>query len=178
MIEAMIDIETLDTADTAVVFQIGLVIFEGSEILENHFWNLDVQEQLDRGRTVSASTVQFWLNPRISAVAYHALGPEGAAVATNKVLALLHQLLRHREVKQVWAKGSFDFNLLENLWAMYLNVEDIDVPVPWKFYQCRDLRTLMKECGVKKQDVVSHNALSDCQEQLTLLIECRAKING
>ena len=168
--EAMIDIETFDTADTAVVFQIGLVLF-GDKPTRHSIWNLDVQSQIDAGRTISADTLKFWLDPDISSVAQTSLrSPE----PYRSALASLDEMLTGHvdEVGSIWAKGSFDFNVLESLYKQCGRL------VPWEFYQCRDLRTLMKECDVPKHGNISHNALDDCQHQVLQLLECRRVIGG
>jgi hypothetical protein len=167
-LEAMIDIETFDTATSAVVFQVGLITFDSTTgaVDQRFSWNLDVQAQLDEGRTVSASTLMFWLDPNISVVAGSSLASE----STNLYELSLALVAALTDVKTIWAKGSFDFNLLEDLLsADYTSV-------PWKYYQLRELRTLLKECGVPKQTVVSHDALDDCEQQIKLLMECRKRI--
>jgi hypothetical protein len=170
MTEAMIDIETFDTANSAVIFQIGALIFDGPKVTAEFCIDLAVQTQIDSGRTISASTLAFWLNPEISGVAHKALSAKHPAYKNNA----LHQLcnfLNQCKLDAVWAKGSFDFNLLENF------CEQCEFEVPWKFYQPRDLRTMMKECGVPKHANISHNALDDCLHQHKQLMECRKRID-
>lgn len=171
-IEAMVDLETFDTAETAVIFQIGVVLFERDTggILQEHLLHLNVQQQIDAGRTISASTLEFWLNPKISGTAAESLGSHGLsenAGYAQSIMSKVVQIIKLNDVAAVWSKGSFDFNLLENLCKQY------EITVPWTYSQPRDLRTMMKECGVPKQDVVSHNALDDCLQQIKLLMKCR-----
>jgi hypothetical protein len=172
MVEAMIDIETLDTENDAVVIQIGWVIFDGKEVLKRACLDLSAGEQLAAGRTVSASTLQFWMNPQISAVAHDSLAASEGKTNVEQCLVDLQAAISVAEPYQIWAKGSFDFNILENLYSWY------GLKAPWKFYQCRDLRTFMKECGVPKHDNISHNALDDCLNQHIQLLQCREKISA
>lgn len=169
MIEAMIDIETLDTKNSAVVFQIGLVIFEGNTILQKCQWNLMIDQQLARGRTVSASTLAFHLS--IPANLRMAIEMEDKTYCGAVAIGRIHDELASYTVKNFWSKGSFDFNILESLF------KDFDESIPWKFYQLRELRTLMQECSIPKGDV-SHNALEDCLNQIDQLNACRAKIGA
>lgn len=165
-IEVMIDIETLDTAATAVIFQVAAVSFNSADghIDGATCIDLDAQVQIGNGRTVSASTIGFWLNPEISGAAHTSFNSE-----VKKSVHALYQSLKLacEGADAIWAKGSFDFELLENL------LRDYGYEVPWKYCQPRDLRTMMKECGVEKQKFVSHNALDDCKHQIKQLMECR-----
>jgi hypothetical protein len=172
MTEAMIDIETFDTANSAVIFQIGVVVFNGATIITKRCIDILVQPQISSidGRTISASTLAFWLNPEISGVAHAAL-TNAAATTLTGALTELKGVLDFHNPEQVWAKGSFDFNLLEDACDQH------SCAVPWNFRQPRDLRTMMKECGVPKHDNISHNALDDCYHQHKQLMECRALIS-
>ncbi len=164
VVEAMIDIETFDITHDAVTFQAAVVLFdEHHTITYREIWNLDVDEQLAAGREVSASTLAFHLG--IPANAEAALqDPDKVTMAqfSDHIAALFESA----KPRSVWSKGSFDFNILENLFASVGN------EAPWKFYQVRELRTLMAECGVPKGDV-SHNALEDCVAQVEQLARCR-----
>jgi len=173
----MIDIETFDTANTAVVFQVGLILFDSAtgRCVVEQLWHLDVAEQINRGRTINANTLHFWLDPKISSVAYSSLSSKTHHVSTSDFFAQLYYEIQDCNDNKgcvVYAKGSFDFNILEDMYD-----GNYSQP-PWKFYQCRDLRTLMKECGVPKQDVVTHNALDDCKHQVKQLMKCRKVIKG
>lgn len=66
----MIDLETLDTRPTAVVFQVGLVAFrdvlfgEGpggdNVIMEERLLHVDILSQVIRGRTIDPETIKWW----------------------------------------------------------------------------------------------------------------------
>ena len=166
-VEAMIDIETFDTSNDAIVFQAAIIMFDKHHaITYRETWNLDFDEQFKAGRTVSASTAAFHLG--IPANAEKALKDQTVASMTRFASCLARVIEKHGP-KHIWAKGSFDFNILENMFDM------AKFPAPWKFYQLRELRTLMSECNVKKGDV-AHNALADCVAQVAQLAQCRAKI--
>ena len=165
MIEAMIDIETLDTANTAVIFQVGLVIFDDMSVLEEIQWDLNVQEQINSGRTITADTLAFHLG--IPDNLKNSL--EGSTTSTTKAMIDLRETCRTFDIENYWSKGNFDFNLLEDLFGKN--------QVPWTFFQQRELRTLMKEVDVKKGET-THNALQDCLDQLGQLRECRLIIKG
>lgn len=167
--EAMIDIETLDTAPSAVVFQIGIVGWDDLGHTMKFILDLPVTEQLKKGRTVSVDTLAFWTNPDISAVVHSSLSVSHPAhfdlvVALDRIDELLVN------VTTFWSKGSFDFTVLEHLYhSMHRHT-------PWRYYQCRDLRTLMRECEIPSHENISHNALDDALKQKDTLFLCRKKL--
>src|SRR3546814_2365974 len=70
MFEMMVDLETLDTKNSAVVLSIGAVVWEtlvddaGSldySVVERFYRVLSIDEQLAAGRTVSESTLLWWM---------------------------------------------------------------------------------------------------------------------
>ena len=164
----MTDVETLDTATTAVVFQIGLVIFaENGHILHRMVYNIDVTDQLDNHRTVSASTLKFWTDPKISEGIHHSM--TSARRGTVATLALMTRLLDSYDISEYWSKGDFDYKILTHL---YHHCE-LESPFTKPWFKLRELRTLMKECGVKPNREVTHDALDDCMNQIDSLKECR-----
>lgn len=163
MLEAMIDIETFDTQRTAVVFQVGLVLFDKDHVEHfNRTWNLNVDEQLANGRTMSASTIAFHMN--IPANAMQSLN--GITVSVDVLRKQLDDIFAVHDVSAIWSKGSFDFNIIEDLMG----------EKPWPFWAERELRTLMSECGVLKGDV-KHTAIDDCRAQVEQLSCCRGVIS-
>lgn len=162
-VEAMIDIETFDTKRTAVTFQVGLVMFdEQDEPVFSHTWNLDIDEQLKLGRTMSASTIAFHLG--IPGNAMTSLS--GITMSLSDFKRQLSDVFNTYKPSLVWSKGGFDFKILEDMMC--------DNP-PWQFWQERELRTLMSECKVDKGDV-SHTAIEDCIAQVKQLKQCRAVV--
>ena len=164
--EAMLDIETLDTEDTTVVYQIGLIVFKQDVLLYSKEFDLSIQEQLDAGRTVSESTLGFHMqSPRGLAQSLH--NPMKSSVHT--VYEALQNVKNAFRPKYWWSKGRFDYEVLEDLMASYEPV--------WQWYQKMELRTLIRETGVDKVEP-DHTALSDCLLQLNQLNLCRSVING
>ncbi len=173
MNELMIDIETLNTTNDAIVFQVGLAVFnsETHKVLKERIFEMDIEEQNCRGRTFSADTLAFHLGIPASLRA-SITDPDKVHYLVDDLYASIQLLVAEFKPKVVWAKGSFDFNILEDMFG-YSN----ERAMPWKFYQVRELRTLMQECGVSKGDV-SHNALEDCIAQIKQLKACREVIKA
>ena len=64
---AMIDLETLATTPDCVVLTIGGVKFDPNTLGEStqpFYYRFNVDEQLDKGRTTSESTLEWWKTRR------------------------------------------------------------------------------------------------------------------
>jgi hypothetical protein len=133
--------------------------------------NLEIQEQINAGRTISESTLAFHLN--IPDNLQRALNDPSVMDRSYLQSFLASNTFTEKyNIEAWWSKGDFDFKLLENL-LTYDNLWQL----PWSFRNKRELRTLMKECGVAKGTVV-HNALADCHAQIAQLAECRKRIHA
>lgn len=166
-VEAMVDLETLDTTPTSAVFQAAIVFFDKTHtIIYRETWNINVDEQLARFRTVSASTLAFHLgNPENVKAALE----DEEAVSVGTFVRHLIDNIQIYKPKMIWTKGNFDCNILQTMF------NDEGLNTPWNFRQICELRTLMREIGVKRGEV-SHNALEDCTKQVAQLAECRGRI--
>lgn len=176
MREMMIDIETLDVTRTAVVPQVGYCIFQGETVLRQSQMNLRVQEQLPDymgpaagGRTVRWATIQFWMRQpdeaRLSIV------DDTETYSADHVLKALWADASELNVEKFWAKGSFDFDILEDLFAQHSNHQ-----VPWNFLTKRDLRTELDHLPKHLHPVresVAHTGLGDALYQHQQLVALR-----
>ena len=155
-----IDIETLGINSNSPILSIGACDNEG----RIYYTNLDVQSQIENGAVTDWSTVHWWMHQSEAARAsLHEFGlPPREA---------LFQLSAEFEwdKAEVWVNGlNFDIPILENAYKRF------GMNVPWKYTQCRDLRTLVKLLPhiQKHKPAVAHNALSDAEAQLATLTEC------
>lgn len=176
MREMMIDIETLDVTRTAVVPQVGYCVFQGETVITSRQMNLRVQEQLPDymgpaagGRTVRWSTLQFWMRQpdkaRLSII------DDSETYPAEAVLKALRADALELGVEKFWAKGSFDFDILEDLFAQHSNEK-----LPWDFRTKRDLRTeldhLPKHLHPERTGV-AHTGLGDALYQHLQLVVLR-----
>jgi DNA polymerase III epsilon subunit-like protein len=162
----MIDIETLDTKSSAVILSIGAVEFDEQRILSEFHRHIDIQSCIDKGLTVSGSTILWWLEQSEEA----RTRLQQPANQLEAVLAELQQAFNW-DGKEVWANGSdFDLPILANAYRAcgYSNA-------PWPYYQGRDYRTVRKmfpksvlnEYTV--EPVCAHDALEDARAQVLTL---------
>lgn len=169
----MIDIETLDTRPTSVVFQVAFVVFANPEvgkeleILNEGIFHLDILEQVLAGRTIDPGTVKFWQEQ-----------DEGSWRRQPKDISRSLFMFEHiakimgdHGIGWVWSNSpSFDAVILRSLRE--------DLNIPWQFPSFRsdmDMRTLkqlLSSLGKMKEAPsfeTTHQALQDCYDQCKLV---------
>jgi exodeoxyribonuclease VIII len=161
----MIDIETIDTLDSAVILSIGAVKFNPWDTTEPHspmYVRLNVDSQIESGRTVSDSTIEWW-----SKQPAHVRDEAFSDGERTDPVQFLHDLRRYAVgVKRIYAQGPlFDIKVLENLFAQH------KLPAPWQYAQIRDSRTIQDfgDDSVKTGNVDLHNALADAYAQAVMV---------
>ncbi len=192
MIEMMLDLETLDVKANALVLSIGAVTFEmhtnesrdgnlDYEILGRFYRVLDMKEQFAVSRTVSESTLLWWMQQDPDARA------EAFSPARNRVLGVMDNLQYFVDCHEVdniginkfWASPvSFDFGIWNSL------VDDIGHSTPWRYNQVFDVRTVLNEASYSAKDHVltreivgkPHMPVYDCEWQIDELVAARNKI--
>ena len=158
----MLDLETLSTRPDSVVVTMGAVKFDpfGAEVdTDRGFYvRVDVDEQLQLGRHVLDSTVEWW-ETQPEDVREEALG-EGGRISLAEFTHQLNKFLVGADA--IWCQGpAFDIVILENLYRQ------LNTPIPWNYWQVRDSRTLFQVHGDPraKERKGAHNALIDCYYQ-------------
>lgn len=155
---AIIDLETLDTAPTAVVTQIGCIIVErGTFLVRDEFsLHLPILPQLAAGRTFSADTIAWHLSKKNHILSTGGTDPRNAFHA-------LHLLLDTHKPRNTWAWGKdFERPILENIYRHH------DIPLtPYAFrsFHCgRDAWHLAFDDA--KPPERTHDAIKDCFDEL------------
>ncbi len=175
--EMMIDIETLDTKTSAVVLSIGAVAFDEMGRVHERFYRiLDVDLQLERGRTVSLDTIRFWMDQDRDArdEAFSTV-----RVGVGDALTQLNMFCRMFECNRYWALGpQFDYTILEDLYRTMLPNP------PWSYGQIRDVRTLCDEAKIDRKNHTTnilglpHTPVYDCEYQIELLTIARKRLQN
>lgn len=160
----MIDLETLSTAPTAAIRQIGAVWFdpEGSGVHEAVNLYVDPQDCIDRGCAVDWSTIQWWLCQSRDAQLSMATTQPREHSLHGALNALVSTAASIGEVEGVWGNGStFDIVILEHAFRL------CGITPPWNFWNHRDLRTLRWHHPEvpRPTPAIAHNALSDAIAQ-------------
>lgn len=169
----MIDIETMGKGSFSAIVSIAAVRFDfrtgkSSESIE---MSVSLQSCLDAGLKVDASTVVWWMEQNDEA--RRAL-LSNSQISISTALDALNAFITDKD--KVWGNSArFDLGLLENAYNM------LKKPIPWKYYNERDVRTLVAFApNVKKEYPragIAHNALDDCKHQIGYCCEIYKRLN-
>lgn len=177
----MIDLETLDTRPSAVVFQVGLVAFRdvlhgevnGEVILEERLLHIDILPQIMDGRTVDPETVRWWRTQNPDSWARH---PE-SCIMPHEIFKHVSEMMGENGVGDVWSNSpSFDAVIMRSL-GDDLTRRGVSYHEFPSFRDDMDMRTLKKIC--RRLRIVefdntretTHNALLDCKDQVFDVVE-------
>jgi hypothetical protein len=184
--EMMIDLETLDTKNSAVVLSIGAVVWEtftdhgdGPSPLvwaaRDKFQRvLEIDSQITHRRTVSESTLLWWMQQDRTAKQE---AFSSVRAPSSEVIADFFHWAKDLGVDVFWASpATFDFPIWEDL------ANDYRLSVPWTYRQKYDVRTVVREAGYSVSDHtykvgkgVAHTPVFDCEMQIDLLTAARVK---
>lgn len=184
----MLDLETLDVAGSAVVVSLGAIAFDPFTKLTGDTIYLefsdDLAEQQKRGRTISASTVQWWLKQgkdvQLALMSKDDIAepPPEMRVSTvdglGKFADFISQNGAHNAL--LWGNGAdFDNVVLGSLY------EDFGMRKPWSYSRNRCFRTMKSLSRELKHGAARpprsgthHNALDDAVTQAIHLQEIYA----
>lgn len=159
----MLDIETMGNQSDSAILSIAAVEFdiETGETGDEFYENIDLQSCLNAGLTVNASTIYWWLKQDDHA---------RKSLCNSNPLTLVNALDKFsdfcsKKSYYVWANSPvFDCAILKNAY------DKIGFTIPWKFWNERDVRTLVSFAPDIKNEFVfegtAHNALDDCKYQI------------
>lgn len=174
-----LDLETMDKKPSSAIISIGACYFDRytGEIGETFHQKVNLQSCIDVGLTVSADTLMWWLQQ--DEEAREKLKGNENERHLSAVLDNLSYFMR--DCQMVWGNGAtFDNCILENAF------NQLGHEAPWKFWNSRDLRTLVDvglELGIDpKNDLefegVRHDALSDAIHQAKIAVEIYREIKS
>lgn len=156
-IEAMIDIETMGTTAGSPILTIGAVLFDprrcdSIDLLERRslLIRIDVSDAIKHSEGVDGTTLRWWLEQEDAAIK-ELVGDD--LVSTEEALLKLSRYCKERgdftnneffegisqlpEATSFWAKDpDFDMVLLRYVYDL------LNIPLPWKFWECRSVRTI------------------------------------
>lgn len=166
----MVDLETLDTAPTALVLSVGLVAFDDKAVLDKLYLTIDIQDQINLGRTISADTLKWWMKQ--SPEARRVFSESGSNLMDS--VDFIARFFENYPKSLLWSNGAnFDAVILDDMFRM------VGVPVPWKYWDVRCFRTFCDGIG-RKLSVrrgTHHNALDDAESQALHMIACASKLS-
>jgi len=158
----MVDIETLDTEESAVILSIGACVVSSNRFRPQFYGEIAIQHQLDLGRTKSESTEAWWATQPFSP-------PNGVFLLRGTLIEFARWIEVYTPEPIIWAKGiDFDTKILAHAY------KQCGLSVPWKYNNVRDFRTVKKlfseSIDPSLINVQAHNALEDAIYQTRQLL--------
>ena len=168
--DAMIDIETLGTTAGDIILSVGYLEFDPTgndsfiDLLgngRNHVYQLDVEEQIEKGYTKNKDTVEWW-GKQSKEAQKNVLEAEPNTTLVN-AFEKLQTLLAGKRIKDVWTYGYMDLAML-NYHSMRETGKEL------VFYRKHnDLRTVAKLMEFKwderPKEMIKHDPVHDCVYQ-------------
>ncbi len=161
----MIDIETLGRKNDAAIREVGLVAFNADgTIVSKRQLSVAPDVWNTCGRTFSGETV-MWL------LAHTNIDTDFNCHSYSELISHVSEFVSsHLTIDDhIWSKGHMDLEVLKDLY------ETIDIPIPWLFWQPRDLRTILDLTG-DNGTIQTHRAIEDAESQTALLIKTLTSI--
>lgn len=161
----MLDLETLDTGNNAVIISIGAVEFGLEGVTREFYTAVEKEQQVEKwGRTTSGATIKWWSEQ--SAEARKVLTDPLAKPLPSALMDFRDWLFEPPGgIDEMWGNGAdFDNVVLRNAYVA------VGQECPWSFWTNRCFRTL-KNLGVPLQPgdgiarTTHHNALDDAKVQ-------------
>ena len=162
----MFDLETWGTAPGSALRSIGAVVFDmqTGETGEEFYCNIESGTKWD-GLVRDPSTEAWWAKQ--SKAAQKAL--EVDKVPLYDATQRFDRFCAKNGVTRWWSQGA---NFDPVLWEAACKA--IKTRVPWKYYQCRDTRTLYDlaefNTDTIEREGTYHNALDDCKHQVKCVV--------
>ena len=168
----MIDLETLGTTSDSVILSIGAVRFDENGIDDNAFYcSVSIDSNLAAGRKISEDTLIWWMNQSKEAQKVF----NEPKIVLSEALYALRDFMPQDNDCLVWSNGAdFDIPMLTHAF------KQMDIEVPWKFYNVRCYRTMKALAPhVKVPRLgVHHDALADAVYQASHLVAIHQQLRA
>lgn len=163
----MVDWETLDSKPTAAVRSVGWVIFcyDTKQILRTgYISDISVDAQLKLGRTISWSTLCWWMAQ--GEEARQAMFTEGWKESFQGVVMALELEFKEWNCTEIWGNGTdFDTQITAGLLDLTC------LPPFWNFRKQRCYREFMIGKAKIHKPEISHHAMHDAIAQAKNVLE-------
>lgn len=155
----MFDLETLNTEADSVVLTLGAVVFDPvkNEFYDELYLKFDVEQQMDKGRTTSDSTLEWW--GKQAQEVQEAAFSETNRQSIEDCLQAFRQFVHKHKADRIWSQGSMDPLIMNHMYKQF------GQPVPWSYWMERDSRTMFDFYEPNMDRSKHHDALEDAREQ-------------
>lgn len=172
----MIDLETLGTKPGSVFLSIAAVQFNIKTGATGKIFkeNISLDSALEAGLTIDSATIKWWFTQRREIFMLMFDRP----AHLHNVLVSFEDFIQENSIKHVWGNSPrFDLGILEAAFNKY------NMPLPWKFYDELDFRTIKTlwpqfVLPVLINRAEDHDPLYDCEKQIKVLCYIMSQINS
>jgi len=178
----MVDIETMDVIPTAAIVSIGAVHFDvagkdSHESLAKHSFNVNISLESNEkfGRTMSASTIEWWLKQSKDAQKSLFRDP---LMPLNTALLKYRMWLESKTADRYYANDpDFDIVILNHAF------KSINDNSPFAYHQHRSLRTTIElaypdDPMPNVESGTAHDARDDAIKQAIMVQHCYHQLHG
>jgi len=173
----MVDLETLATTPDACILSIGAVAFDpmSFEISSKFYRVINFESCRALGLRIEKDTLDWWMNQSKAAknVLVESRNPKTPKI--DEVIVEFDSWFKKNKGKELWSNGaSFDIPILNFIY------HKLGARAPWKFWDERCVRTLLKIFGEDKssREGTYHSALADAIYQTRQIQNFYAEIFG
>lgn len=175
----MLDLETLDTENTAVFPSFAAIQFDikTGEMGEVFYQKITLKSALDAGLTIGADTIEWWMSQNRDTRLKMFEGAEHiiTALARFSDFFLINIQRQFSEPIKIWGNSaSFDCGILKN------GYRAAKLSVPWDFRNERCYRSFVGEFPELGKNTIRtghHDPIADCHYQIRRLCEVWKYIN-
>jgi exodeoxyribonuclease VIII len=174
MTEVMLDLETLGVTPDSCILTIAAIKWDrkspmkSKESCDIFYRKINIDTCVSLGMKIDEKTLDWWSKQPDES--YNEAFDKNDRVCITD--ALLDFFDWYGFSKNIWSNGD-DFDcVIINEYARKLGVK-----TPWKYWETRDVRTLLDLGGVKYKGVL-HNAVDDCYSQIIACKKALYKINN
>jgi hypothetical protein len=172
----MLDLETLSTRSNATILVIAAIKFKNNvnipeEMSEENLSKMDtfykrITFDINNKKTkyhIDKNTLEWW-NKQSDEVCYEALKHPDRISLKDALQQFADWIQNEGTDVKIYGNGSsFDVTIITEAFAIE------EIPIPWKFWMVRDLRTVMDLGNVRMSSLPiekQHHALYDCYRQI------------
>lgn len=186
----MVDIESLSLGPRPVITQIAMLGYDlqEDELMENRhvqYYPIEPQQQIIPARTISASTIVWWMSQPDEARERFKYSTEtefeDLAARLRNLITVFNQLTDHGRLNyELVSRGpQFDIVAIETL------LTECGLTIPWAYDKVVDLRTMCRRAGINPRNVakpagcIPHVAFWDARWQISqYLAALRGNVNA
>jgi len=179
--DIMIDLETFSTRTHACILILSAIRFDRKDSIvelnkmDTFYSKICFKSCVEKNMHVDEKTVQWWKDqPENIKNEIFSEDRETLEIALKRFTEWFKKD-KNFQFNRVWSHGAtFDIPILTEAFTR-CNME-----TPWKFWFCRDTRTLFEICNLQVKDLPSenlHNALWDCWRQVWGVKKCFNNLN-